>query len=102
MSELQLLHFPEPPDGGSGGDGGGGGVGPGSSGHGDSAVLVLAGPNADGLPLHGLFAAEGTRKLGVLSHLHLLDGLPQRGAVPCPVLANHAGLLRPLGLFIIQ
>ena len=66
------------PDGGRGG----GGVSVGTSSHLDSAVLVVAEPDAGGLPLHLVLATEGAQVLRVLRDLHLLDGLPQGSTIP--------------------
>ena len=70
-----FLHLP---DGGRGG----GGVSVGTSSHLDSAVLVVAEPDASGLPLHLVLATEGAQVLRVLRDLHLLDGLPQGSTIP--------------------
>ena len=51
---LELLHLPQPPDGGPDGGGDGGGVVPRSAGDGDAAVLLVAEPDAHGLTLHVL------------------------------------------------
>lgn len=48
-SNLSLLQLPEPPDGGPDAGRGDGGVVPGSSSHGDAAVLVIAEPDTDSL-----------------------------------------------------
>ena len=48
-SNLSLLQLPEPPDGGPDAGRGDGGVVPGSSRHGDAAVLVIAEPDTDSL-----------------------------------------------------
>ena len=48
-NNLSLLHLLQPPDGAPHGGGGGGGVVPGTSGHGDAAVLVVTEPDADSL-----------------------------------------------------
>ena len=48
----------------------------------DPAVLVVALPDAGGLPLHLVLTAEGAGVLGVLRDLHLLHSLPQARAVP--------------------
>ena len=66
------------PDGGRGG----GGVSVGTSSHPDSAVLIVAPPDAGGLPLHLVLATEGAQVLRVLRDLHLLDGLPQGSTIP--------------------
>ena len=85
-----FLHLP---DGGRGG----GGVSVGTSSHLDSAVLVVAEPDASGLPLHLVLATEGAQVLRVLRDLHLLDGFPQAGSVPGAVLAGDPNLLCSLG-----
>ena len=59
-----------------------GGVSVGTSSHLDPAVLVVAEPDASGLPPHLVLAAEGAGVLGVLRDLHLLHSLPQGGTVP--------------------
>lgn len=51
---LQLLHLPQPPDAGPDGGSVGGGERPGAAGHGDAAVLHLAGPDANVVALHGI------------------------------------------------
>ena len=66
------------PDGGRGG----GGVSVGTSSHPDSAVLIVAPPDAGGLPLHLVLATEGAQVLRVLRDLHLLDSLPQGSTIP--------------------
>lgn len=66
------------PDGGRSG----GGVSVGTSSHLDSAILVVAEPDAGGLPLHLVLATEGAQVLRVLRDLHLLDGLPQGSTIP--------------------
>lgn len=66
------------PDGGRGG----GGVSVGTSSHLDSAVLVVAEPDAGGLPLHLVLATEGAQVLRVLRDLHLLNGLSQGSTIP--------------------
>ena len=48
-SNLSLLQLPQPPDGGPDTGRGDGGVVPGSSRHGDAAVLVIAEPDTDSL-----------------------------------------------------
>ena len=59
-----------------------GGVSVGTSCHLDSAVLVVAEPDAGGLPLHLVLATEGAQVLRVLRDLHLFDGLPQGSTIP--------------------
>lgn len=44
-------------------------------------LAALAGPDADGLSLDVVLAAESAGVLGVLGGLHLLDHLPQRGTI---------------------
>lgn len=44
-------------------------------------LAALAAPDADGLSLDGVLAAESAGVLGVLGGLHLLNHLPQRGTI---------------------
>ena len=76
--ERHFLFFLLLPDGGRSS----GGVSVGTSCHLDSAVLVVAEPDAGGLPLHLVLATEGAQVLRVLRDLHLLDGLPQGSTIP--------------------
>ena len=55
-------------------------------------------PDADGLALDGVLAAELAGVLAVLGHLDLLHLLTQGGAVAGAVLADNAHLLRALSL----
>lgn len=65
---------------------------------GEGLVAALAVPNAHSTPLHRILAAEGAGVAGVLRDFHLLDLLPQGGAIASAVLAGHTNLLRALGL----
>ena len=58
----------------------------------------LALPDADGVPLHRVLAAELAEVLGVLADFHLLHDLTKGGAISRPVLADDARLLRALRL----
>jgi len=94
---LQLLQLSQPPHGAPDGGSGGGGVVPSSSSYNDPAVLVTASPDTNDLPLHLVLATEGASVLRVLGDFHLLDGLPEAGAVPGAVLAGDSNLLGSLG-----
>ena len=95
---LQILRLSQSPDGRSDGGSGRSREGVGSAGDGDAAVLDITIPDADGLPLHGLLAAEGAQELRVLRDFHLLDGLAEGGAITGAVLADNSDLLRAFGL----
>merc|ERR1711915_825379 len=92
-SFLRLFaEFSETPDGAADGDGGRGGMGPGAAS--DRLATAFAVPDADDLSLEGVLAAEGARVGGVLRHLHLLHGLPQRRAITSRVLSGDSNFLR--------
>jgi len=63
---------------------------------GNRLVALGASPDSDALALHRLFATEDAGVLGVLSNLHLLDGLSQGGTITRAVLAGDSDLLRAL------
>ena len=63
----------------------------------ESLVASAARPDAGGLPLDGVLAAEGAVVLGVLKDLELLRDLTQRRAVAGSVLTGDADLLGSLG-----
>eukprot|EP00304_Pavlova_gyrans_P001339 CAMPEP_0206037464 /NCGR_PEP_ID=MMETSP1466-20131121/3463_1 /ASSEMBLY_ACC=CAM_ASM_001126 /TAXON_ID=44452 /ORGANISM="Pavlova gyrans, Strain CCMP608" /LENGTH=255 /DNA_ID=CAMNT_0053412017 /DNA_START=198 /DNA_END=961 /DNA_ORIENTATION=+ len=63
---------------------------------GSGLLAPRAVPDADGLPLHLILAAEGALVLGVLRHLHLLHDFPERRAIARAVLAGDPHLLGAL------
>merc|ERR1711939_1218638 len=68
--------------------------GPGTTG--DGLVAASALPDANGLTLYGVLAAEGADIASVLCNFHLLDLFAERRAVSSTVLAGHADLLGAL------
>ena len=51
-------------------------------------------PDADDLTLERVFSAEWAGVSRVLRHLHLLHGLPERGAITRRVLSSDSNFLR--------
>ena len=60
--------------------------------------MTPTGDHRTSFPSHSHLPAEVAEELPVLRDLHLLDGLPEGGAVASPVLAHDPNLLRALGL----
>merc|ERR1719213_396354 len=96
-SNLSLLQLPQPPDGGPDAGRGHSGVVIGSSSNVDPAVLVVTEPHSNSLSLHLILSTERAQELTVLRDLHLLDGFPQAGSVPGPVLPGDPNLLGSFG-----
>ena len=58
---------------------------------------VLASPDANSLPLHGILSAELTEVLAVLTDFHLLNLLTQTSTITGTIFPDNTNLLGSLG-----
>merc|ERR1719495_1733204 len=98
-SHLLLLQLSQPPNSTSDRCSGGGRITPCTSSNGDSAILVMAEPDADSHSLHFVLSAESTQEFGMLRYFHFLDSLPETCTISGTVFTSDTNLLSPLGHF---